>query len=427
MSPVLSKTGRQVRSRFLAVLVLRWLPSGLLIPVTTLLMLERGLTLPEVGLVLAAQGFTVLALELPTGALADTIGYRPILLAAGLLALAATGILAFASSLALLLVGRIIQGISRALDSGPLEAWFVESSLVADPTGRLEAGLGAGGAATGIGIACGSLGSGVLIAFGPVGGLSALTIPVVVAMVFEVAHLVAVAVLVRPGHRRGAIDLRGSLLDVPKAIGSTFALLTRSSVVLGLVAVELSWGFGMVAFESLMPVRLAETTTSPQAAAALLGPVAAAAWLVSAGGALAGPAMARWIGPAPTAALLRVVQGATVVVMGLATGPIGVVAAYLGCYAVHGGSNPVHQALLHQQVDGPNRASVLSLASMAAQPAGSVGAIVLTAIAASSSTTLAMIVAGVVLAAAAPLYLPAWRARRAALGPRVSGAPGSAG
>jgi len=90
--------------------------------------------------------------------------------------------------------------------------------------------------------------------------------------------------------------------------------------------------------------------------------------------------------------------------------------AYLACYAIHGASNPVHMGLLHRQVDGPHRTSVVSLNSMVAQPAGALGGVVLMAIAGAASVSLAMLVGAAVLAAAAPLYLvspgPSWIGRR---------------
>jgi MFS transporter, DHA1 family, tetracycline resistance protein len=72
---------------------------------------------------------------------------------------------------------------------------------------------------------------------------------------------------------------------------------------------------------------------------------------------------------------------------------------------VHGAANPVHIGMLHRQVDGPWRASVLSLNSMVSQPAGALGLVVLTAIAASAGTPAAILTGAVVLAVAAPLYL----------------------
>jgi predicted MFS family arabinose efflux permease len=98
--------------------------------------------------------------------------------------------------------------------------------------------------------------------------------------------------------------------------------------------------------------------------------------------------------------------------MGWLAGPIGVVAAYLACYVAHGASNPMHTTLLHRQVDGPHRTTVLSMNSMIAQPAGSLGAIVLAALADGSSVAIAMVVGGIFCAVAAPLYIPAWRQER---------------
>ena len=165
-------------------------------------------------------------------------------------------------------------------------------------------------------------------------------------------------------------------------VGQAFGLLRRSRVLLALVAVELFWGFGMVTFESLLPVRLAEVVGDPERAAALLGPAGSAAWLAIGGrGAALTPLLLRRPGAAPGAALLRILQGATVVGMGLLAGPVGVLVAYLACYTVHGASNPLHLGLLHRQVDGPYRTSVLSLNSMMAQPAGALGAVALTALA----------------------------------------------
>ena len=79
-------------------------------------------------------------------------------------------------------------------------------------------------------------------------------------------------------------------------------------------------------------------------------------------------------------------------------------------------ANPVHSGLLHRQVDGPYRNSVISLNSMVAQPGFALGAVGLTALADATSVSTAMLVGAAVLAVAAPLYLPA---RRPAPAPTV--------
>ncbi|MGC5019512.1 MFS transporter [Micromonospora sp. DT47] len=411
MSSVLSV--RQIRFRYLALYGLRWLPTGLIIPVMILLMQERGLSLSQMGLAFTAQGLVVLALELPTGGLADALGRKPVLAIAWALSLVSLALFAVADSFALFFLVWALQGVYRALDSGPLESWYVDATLDADPDAEYEPGLGYAGTVTGVAIAAGALLSGGLVALGPVGPVSALTVPVLVAIALQVVALAALlALLVETRPAKGSGALRASVVEAPRMVGQAFGLLRRSRVLLALVAVELFWGFGMVTFESLLPVRLSEVVGDADRAAALLGPASSAAWLASAAGAAATPLLLRWLGAAPSAALLRILQGVTVVGMGLFAGPVGVLVAYLACYTVHGASNPLHMGLLHRQVDGPYRTSVISLNSMMGQPGAAIGAVVLTAVADASSVSTAMLVGAVVLAVAAPLYLPAWRAGR---------------
>lgn len=404
---------RQVRFRYLTLYGLRWLPTGLLVPVMILLMQERGLSLSQIGLLATAQGLAVLALELPTGGLADALGRKPVLVVAWAVCLASLVLFAVADSFWLFFLVWALQGIYRALDSGPLESWYVDATLAADPKAEYERGLGWAGTVSGVAIGAGALLGGGLVALGPVGPLSALTLPVLVAIALQVAALVALTVLLvehRPA--RGAAAVRASVAEAPRMVVQAVGLLRRNRVLLALVAVELFWGFGMITFESLLPVRLAEVVGGADRAAALLGPASSAAWLANAAGAALTPLLLRRLGAAPAAALMRVLQGVTVVGMGLLAGPVGVLIAYLACYTVHGASNPLHMGLLHRQVDGPYRTSVLSLNSMMGQPAGALGAVVLTALADATSISVAMLVGAVVLAVAAPLYLPAWRAGR---------------
>ncbi len=169
---------RQIRRRFLILHGLRWLPTGLLMPVVILLMQERGLTLTQIGLAAAAQGVVVLALELPTGGFADALGRRPVLVAASVVGLVSMGLLVLADSFVLLTAVWALQGVFRALDSGPLESWYVDSTLAVDPDAAYEKGLGQGGTVLGLSIAAGALLSGGLVALGPLGPVSALTTPV---------------------------------------------------------------------------------------------------------------------------------------------------------------------------------------------------------------------------------------------------------
>jgi len=404
---------RTARRRYLILIALRWFPAGLLIPIFVLFMLSRGLSLTEIGLAFSAQGFVVLALELPTGGLSDSLGRRPVLILASLVVLLSLGTFYLADSFAMFAGAMVLQGVFRALDSGPLEAWYVDATLAAEPDARIESGLGAGSSVLSAAIATGALLSGGLVALDPFDSIEPLALPVLVALGLYAVNFAAIVLLLTEVRvARGIRAVAGSVVAVPGVVRDGLRLLRSSRVLLALVLVELFWGFSMVTFESLFPVRLAEIVGDTDNAAALMGPVSSTAWFASAAGAAMIATVSRRIGVARSAAALRILQGVAIAGMGLLAGPVGVVTAYLACYVTHGASNPMHTTLLHRQVAAGNRTTVLSMNSMISQPAFAIGAIVLAALADGTSVSTAMVVGGIACAVAAPLYIPAWRAEK---------------
>ncbi|AWB92923.1 MFS transporter [Aeromicrobium chenweiae] len=398
-----------VRTRFWLLAAIRWSSTGLIVPVAALLPLDRGLSVAEYGSVAAVQGIVVLALELPTGGFADAVGRRPVFVASAAVALCSYVVYAMAQTPAAFALATALAGAYRALDSGPLNAWFVDAVHDEVPEQERPAvvakGLAGYASVVGLGIAGGAILSAGLVAWAPFGRSEALALPYWIAAGLSVVQMVA-ALLLMGGERVVAgRSLLSSVRATPRTILDGARLLLRSRVLSALVAVELFWGFGMISFETLMPVRLAELVGDRDEAASLMGPVTAAAWGVSALGAAMVPLLLRRWSMVGVSVALRIVQGGTVVAMGLAAGPIGLVAGLFATYAVHSMAGAIHETLLHQQVDREHRATVLSLGSMVMHPGGSLGLVVLGALATSVSTGFAMVVGGVVLALAAPLFL----------------------
>jgi hypothetical protein len=330
-----------------------------------------------------------------------------VLLLASFAAAAGTTVFLVAHTFAQFALAAAVMGIFRALDSGPLESWYVDATHAIDPRHPIERGLAASGAAVGVGIAAGSLASAGLIGLGSQEQAHALAVPVYGALAIQIL-LIPIAWRVLVEQRNTVrVSAREGMRGVPAVVGDSLRLLRGSRVLICLVCVELMWGFGMPAFESLTPVKLSDLLNSADEAAALMGVVGAAGWGIYALGAGSAARLgARW-GMARIALLLRIAQGAIVVGMGFAGGPVLLIGAFLACYLVHGVSNPPHSTLLHRQVGPERRATVISVNSMIGQTAGAVGTIVLTLLADSSSVNMAFFVAGCVLALAAPLYLPA--------------------
>ncbi|UNK71854.1 MFS transporter [Microbacterium sp. H1-D42] len=404
-------TRRQAERRFVLLSVVRWLPVGLTIGMTVLLPLERGLSLAEIGVLLSVQGFVVLGLELPTGGLADAIGRRPLLLAASALAVASTIVFLTAESFAVFALALVLQGVFRALDSGPLEAWFVDVALADDPDAPLDVPLGRAAAALGIAIAAGAAAGGGLVAWHPIEGMSALVLPFILAATLYAVSGVLVAVLVREPVR-GRVTLAFAVRETPLAVKGGLRLLRRSGVLRALVMVEVFWSVAMIAFESLTPIRLAEQLGTESAAAAVFGPASAVAWGLFAVGSSSVSLLRRRLGTAGAAIAMRVVNGVFVVLMGLAAGPVGLLIGYGLAYLTHGAAGPVHNALLHRQSGSETRAMVLSMNSMIAGGAYSLGLLVLMPLAQVTSPAVAMVAAGAFSIVGALGYLPALKQER---------------
>jgi MFS family permease len=102
-------------------------------PVFTIMFLDFGLTLDQFALLNAAWAASIVLLEVPSGALADTIGRRKLLVITGILMVVEIAILCFVplGNLALLfavfLVNRILSGAAEAAASGADEAIAYDS------------------------------------------------------------------------------------------------------------------------------------------------------------------------------------------------------------------------------------------------------------------------------------------------------------
>ncbi|MCK5890230.1 MFS transporter [Aeromicrobium sp.] len=388
--------------RYLTLLALRWFATGLIIPVAALLPLERGLTLAELGVAMAAQGVVVLLLEVPSGALTDAWGRRPVLLASVAAAATAYALVLVADSVATFALAWAVTGVFRALDSGPLEAWFVDAEHARGAAHEVPSGLARAGSVISAGIATGSLATAALLSVAPWSTSVTLAVPFGVAIVVVLVQGAAAAWLMDPAPPRGASTgavwaeaLRGGVATVARPG------LRGLAVAMTIVAV------GVVALETFMPVRLAELSGDRAQAAAQMGVVAAAAWGFASVGSAVVSRILRRRRPRGVAVALVAIEGVGLLAMSLATGPALLVAGFWLGYLVHTGFGSTYNSLVHERVDDAHRGTALSITSMAFLGSASAAGVLLGVLAehTSSSTSLlvgagAMAVAGATIAAA---------------------------
>jgi sugar phosphate permease len=81
-------------------------------------------------------------------------------------------------------------------------------------------------------------------------------------------------------------------------------------------------------------------------------------------------------------------------------------------YGLHGAASPAYMGLMHREASAKNRATILSLGSLVMQAGGAVVGPLLGLLAAHTSISTAMVVAGTISTLGFVCFIPAWRRGR---------------
>jgi MFS family permease len=168
----------------------------------------------ETTVIYAAYAGGVLAALLIFGSWSDAIGRRPMLLAGTLCALASAAVFLNADSIAQLLVGRVLSGLSAGLFTGTATAAVIEA---APPSWRTRAPAVATIANMG-GLSSGPILAGLLVQYEP----APLQTPFVVHIVLVVLAAGAVLAVPETSSRSGKVRLQS--LSVPAQVRPVFVI-----------------------------------------------------------------------------------------------------------------------------------------------------------------------------------------------------------
>jgi MFS family permease len=410
-------TSEGLTRNFVLLRALRWLPLGLVLPFLVITPAARGLSLGAIGAVFAVHSAVALALEVPSGALADMVGRRGVLLAGAALTTASLLIFAVADAVETFMASVGLLAAGRALISGSLEAWYVDSLRSLDPAAPLSRGLSRGTAAEGIAMAAGALVAGGLVSLvgtsDPDGALSGYGVAALAGALAAVAYLIAVAALVheRAGRARESIgEARESIARRAATVFATARDELAASVTVRIVIVTgVALGMSFAAVELLWQPRLADLLGESDAHGVVFGALAAASMLAVALGAGVSERVNRRIGLRP-AYLSGLGLGAVAIAfLGVPVAPAAFAVIYLLAYLAMGLSDPLHFELLNEEVGPTARATLISAEALAAQGGALVANLGVGVLASAHGPGLAWAIAGslltlTTLAVAAPLY-----------------------
>jgi Major Facilitator Superfamily len=403
--------------RFVVLRALRWLPIGLVLPFLVITPEARGLSLGAIGAVFAVHSAVAIALEVPSGALADLVGRRRVLLVGAALTAGSLLIFAAAQAIVSFIAAAALLAAGRALISGSLEAWYVDSLRALDPAAPLTHGLSRGAAAEGVAMALGSIAGGAIVTLaGPGhddgGAFSGYGAAAFAGALAAIGYFVAVAILVderdrrpvRPGGPQASVRSR-----VAEIFGTARDEFVASPVVRIVVITGVALGMSFTAVELLWQPRMAELLEDPDVHGVAFGGLAAGAMLAAALGAAISPRVKGGIG-LRTGYLLALAGGALCVgVLGAPDTVAAFVPLYLAAYLSMGLADPLHFELLNDSVGPTARATLISGEALATQGGALVANVSVGALAAAHGAALVWALAGGLLAAttvgvAVPLY-----------------------
>ena len=135
---------------------------GLTVAVVALALSDRGMDLFQISLLFGVYSLTTMAMELPFGGLADTIGRKPVFLSAVVASMVSLVLFLSTSDFHVLALSFAFIGFGRALRSGTLDAWFVETFKAAAPNVDIQPALAKAQWANAMGLAVGAVLGGLL-------------------------------------------------------------------------------------------------------------------------------------------------------------------------------------------------------------------------------------------------------------------------
>ena len=379
---------------------------GLTVAVVALALTDRGMDLFQISLLFGVYALTTLAMELPFGGLADSIGRKPVFLAAVVASLISLALFLSTSDFYVLALSFVFIGFGRALRSGTLDAWFVETFKAAAPNVDVQPALAKAQGANAVGLAIGAVLGGLLPdAFGSVAtglGFSIYDVSYIASFgvmlgvfVFTMTAIVEKPRLVTPG------ALKQGFANVPSVIKDAGRLALNHPTLSILLAALAFFLMATNPVEVIWPTH-AKPMLNEAYANTVIGALTATYFFSIAFGASLSPYISRMFKRrhAVTLAATFASMAGAQIALALQGGIIGFVAIFILYSVVLGVSETPASSILHRCVDDRQRSTMLSLRSLIQQLGAALGLVLAGAIAELYSTPLAwMIGAGFLIIA----------------------------
>ena len=382
---------------------------GLTVAVVVLALTDRGMDLFQISLLFGVYSLTTMTMELPFGGLADRIGRKPVFLTAVVASLISLALFLSTADFHVLALSFAFIGFGRALRSGTLDAWFVETFKAAAPDVDVQPALAKAQWANAMGLAIGAVVGGLLPdVLGSVAERVSFSI-------YDVSYAASFAVMlgvfvftqfaiVEPARPINMAALGRGFASVPTVIKDASLLALKRPTLSILLAALAFFLMATNPVEVLWPTH-AKPMLNADYANTVIGLVTAIYFFAIALGAFLSPYINRMFRRqhamtlAASFALLAGIQIALAVQGGI----VGFVTVFILYSVILGVIETPASSILHRCVEDRQRSTMLSLRSLIQQTGAVLGLVIAGALAEAYSTPIAWSVGSVFLVTAVAL------------------------
>lgn len=382
---------------------------GLTVAVVALALTDRGMDLFQISLLFGVYSLTTLTMELPFGGLADTLGRKPVFLAAVVASLISLALFLSTSDFCVLALSFAFIGFGRALRSGALDAWFVETFSAVAPNTDVQPALAKAQWANAMGLAVGAVLGGLLPdVFGPTAqtrGFSVYDVSYAASFAVMLGVFVFTVIFIAETPRqRHAGALRQGIVAVPLVVKDAGRLALRHPALSVLLTALAFFLMASNPVEVLWPTH-AKPMLDAETANTVIGILTASYFFSIAAGAWLSPHVSRVFRRrhAVTLGVSFACLAGVQFVLALQPGLAGFVLIFVVYSIILGVSETPASSVIHRCVGDEQRSTVLSLKSLIQQLGAALGLLIAGAVAELYSTPAAWLIGSAFLVIAAIL------------------------
>jgi DHA1 family quinolone resistance protein-like MFS transporter len=345
---------------------------GIFLAVQGMLILEKGIAIWQIGILFGTVVISTALFELPFGALADIHGRIKIYRASRVVVIFAMTCIIFTFNFWLLLGVMALLGMAEALNSGTIDAWYVEQVKSRGEEDKLQSYISVFQASMATGLATGAIFGGYIPSVMPeIAGFPPTTWNLIFTVAIATLHLLLTPFLFLEGEARPEfVDKQ----QITKQIGLAVKFSLTHPIIRDLLLVGAMLGLAMVIVEAYWQPRLIQIAGEPTYS--LLGWATAGYF----GMAIFGPILVTFIAnktnasPAIQLKILPFIMalGMYMIAAQTAIGPF--LAAYMALMLFISMFNPPAATMLNNETSDDIRSTMQSIFSLVLRGGGAISA-----------------------------------------------------